>query len=122
MGHGGHMHGGHLAAGGLDSLLPLLVLLLVAASAALLVWWLTSRRRGELSPQEASAHEVRDNVDGQIMAMLHQAGGAMPQSHIRVALGLPIDEVAVALRRLEEQGRVLRAWQPNEYTFSVRTA
>jgi hypothetical protein len=106
----------------MEPLLPLLLLLVAVAGIALLVWWLTSTRRGEVSPEEASAQEVRENLDGQIMAMLHQTGGAMPQSHIRVALGLPTDEVAVALRRLEEQGRILRAWQPNEYTFSVRTA
>lgn len=81
-----------------------------------------SRRRGELSPQKASAQEVGANIDGQIMAILHQTKGVMPPSPIRVALGLSIEKVAVALRRLEEQNRVLRAWQPNEHTLSVRTA
>jgi len=122
MRHGGHMHGGHLVAGGLESILPLLVLLLVVAGTAWLVWWLFSHRRPESSSEDAPPGEIRQNLDGQIMAMLHQAGRAMPQSHMRVALGIPIDELAVALRRLEEQGRVLRTWQAEEYTFTVRTA
>ncbi|MBU0608958.1 MAG: hypothetical protein KKI08_13820 [Armatimonadetes bacterium] len=122
MRHGGHMHGGHLAIGGLESIIPLLVILIALAGVAVLVWWLSSRRRPEPSSEEAAQEETRQNLDGQIMAMLHQAGRAMPQSHMRVALSIPIDELAVALRRLEEQGRVLRTWQAEEYTFTVRTA
>jgi hypothetical protein len=90
----------------MESLFPLLLLLLLVAATGvpLLVWWLTSRRREETSPEKASAEQIRGHLEGQIMAMLHQAGRAMPQSHIRVALGIPIDELAVALQRLEEQG------------------
>jgi len=121
MGHGHHMHGAYVGTGGLGAVPLVLLAVAVVAGVALLIWWLFFRRFSEASPDEAAQEEVRRNLDGQIMAMLHQAGGAIPQSHIRVALGLATDEVAGALRRLEEQGRVARAWQAEEYTFSVRT-
>lgn len=122
MEHAEHIHVGHVGVGDLESLLPLLLALAVVAGLVVLVWWLFSRRRPESSSEDTAREEIKQNLDGQIMAMLHQAGRAMPQSHMRVALGIPIDELAVALRRLEEQGRVFRTWQAEEYTFTVRTA
>jgi uncharacterized membrane protein len=121
MEQGEHMHEGYAGTGGLDALLVLLLAVAVVVGLALLIRWLLSRRRPEVSPEEAAQAEIRGNLEGQIMAMLHQAGGAMSQSDIRAALGLSVEEVAAVLRRLEEEGRILRTWQAQEYTFSVRT-
>jgi hypothetical protein len=122
MGHAPHMHGGHAGIGGLESLLPLLLALVVVGGLALVIWWFSSRRHPRASAEQAARDEIRENLDGQIMAMLHQAGGNVPQSQICAALGLPVAELAEALRRLEEEGQVRRAWQAEGYTFSVGTA
>jgi hypothetical protein len=86
MEHGEHAHGGFAGGNGPDVLLLLLGLALLAGL-VLLIWWLASRRRPEASPDDAQA-EARENLEGQIMAMLHQAGGSVPQSHIVASLGL----------------------------------
>jgi hypothetical protein len=112
--------------GGVGALIGLLPWLLLGAvlliGAAMLIWWLYTRSRVGPAPADRGQQSTRENIDGQIQSMLTQAGGAMDQTQIRANLGLPVEEVAAALRRLEDEGRITRLWQPDGYTYLVRTA
>ncbi len=105
----------------LIGLLPLLLLgVVLLIGAALLVWWLYTRSRVTPAPADPGQQSIRENIDGQIQSMLFQAGGALDQIQIRANLGLPVEEVASSLRRLEDEGRITRIWQPNGYTYLVQ--
>ena len=94
-------------------------LLLLLAASILVVWWLW-RRRAAAPPAEANRDaETRENLEGQILSMLTQAGGSLNQTQIQGNLGLPVQEVATALQRLEAEGQVSRSWQPEGYTYLV---
>jgi len=115
-------HGGHVAHSllSLGWLLPVLVLAGIAAVAALL-WAL--RRRGPTEALSSSGQpDVEQNPEGQILAMLHQAGGSLRQTDIAANLGLPADRVAASLRELEERGSLRRQWETDHYTFTVQAA
>jgi uncharacterized membrane protein len=113
-------HGSHVAHGlwSLGWLLPVLLLLAIGAVVAIL-WALTRREQTE-GLSRSRQREVEENLEGQVMAMLHQAGGAMTQTEIRANLDLPVDRVASRLRELEEKGRIHRHWEADRYTFTVR--
>jgi uncharacterized iron-regulated membrane protein len=119
MEHGEHMR--DYAGGNGSGIVLLLLALALLAVVAVLIWGLASRRRPEAPPEDAAQTEIRENLDGQIMSMLHQAGGTMPQSDIAANLDLSVDEVAVALRQMEEQGRISRTWRAEDYTFTVHS-
>jgi len=114
-------HGGSFSALVTNSWVVLAVVLVALGAAALLVWLLMRGRSGA-SRSETAEGEALENLDGQIMAMLHQAGGAMTQVQIRNALDLPLDRVASVLRELEERGEVHRSWDTDRYTYSVSAA
>ncbi len=90
--------------------------LIVLAALALLIT-LIARRRG--GPSEADNAEVLENLDGQIMALLHQSGGDMTQAEICQALGAPLQAVTSMLHDMEERGWVTRRWVAERYTFRV---
>jgi len=121
MGHGiGAAFGGGGGGGGLAALLPLLLIgtvLLVGAAVA--IYWLWRRRP---SPSEAERRDAatRENVHGQVLAMLAQAGGSLDQLQIRDNLGLSVQEVGEALHQLEAEGRITRIWRPEGFTYLVR--
>ncbi len=95
----------------------LLALALVCLAALVLVVALIARRRPTRS--EGTAPEVLENLDGQIMALLHQAGGDMTQAEICQALGAPLQAVASMLHDMQERGWVTRRWVAEHYTFRV---
>jgi len=66
--------------------------------------------------------EVRENTDGQIRAMLFQAGGPLGQDRIRSDLDVPPDELAETLEATERRGEIMREWLPLEYTYRIRLA
>jgi uncharacterized membrane protein len=105
-------------AGGAD--FPWLIVGLIALTALIgLIIWLVVRG-GEASDQgHPSEREIEENLDGQILAMLHQAGGSMLQTEIAANLGLPAQRVATALRKLTDSGRVTRKWEAGRYTYRV---
>jgi hypothetical protein len=114
---------------GLVELLPWVLLLgaaVVAVGASLLAWWMWRRTKAPVpaggATETASDTEIRENLDGQIRAMLTQAGGSLDQTQIRENLGLSVSAVGAALRRLEDEGQITRLWQPDGYTYLVRTA
>ncbi len=124
MGHGWTSGMAGAAGGGVQALIGLLPWLLLGVvlliGAALLVWWLYTRSRVTPAPADPGQQSIRENIDGQIQSMLFQAGGALDQIQIRANLGLPVEEVASSLRRLEDEGRITRIWQPNGYTYLVQ--
>jgi len=98
-------------------IVPALVLLLIAVAIAA-AWLLATRERdsGELA---ASGQKAPPNLDGQIMAMLHQMGRPVTQIEISLALDVPTATLASAMERLESSGWVRRTWDPAGYTYSV---
>jgi len=98
-------------------IVPALVLLLIAVVIAV-AWLLTGRERGPDS-SASSSDEPRPNLEGQIMAMLHQAGRPVSQIEISLALDVPAAKLASALEPLERRGWISRAWDPAGYTYSV---
>ena len=89
------------------------------AGVVLLVLWILGRRQAKRRAACAKEDKVHGSLEGQILSMLSQAGGALSQSRIRANLDLPVAEVAEALRKLEDQGLVSREWNTDAYTFNV---
>ena len=113
-------HGHGTISGVAGSPWPIWVALAALALAVIVVviWLMTRPARVDEAEDPQAA--VPENLDGQILAMLHQAGRAMAQTEIRANLDLPLDRVASILRDLEEKGRIHRHWQTDRYTFTVR--
>lgn len=99
---------------------PWLIAGLIALAALIgLIIWLVARG-GEAPGRHRSAErEVEENLDGQIMAMLHQAGGSLLQTEIAANLGVSTERVACALRDMVDSGRVQRKWEADRYTYRV---
>jgi len=93
-------------------------LIALAALVGLLIWLLA--RGGEASPtQRSGEREAEENLDGQIMAMLHQAGGPLLQTEIAANLSVSTERAALALRDMVDRGRVYRKWEADHYTYRV---
>ena len=101
-----------------SSWVPFIVVASIAGI-VLLVLWLLGRRQAKRRAATAGTDKIRENLEGQILSMLSQAGGSLSQSQIRANLDLPVAEVAEALRKLEDQGLVSREWNTDAYTFNV---
>jgi len=91
----------------------------LAVGAVVLILWLMTRRRGG---QDATDTASPAEVEGQIMAMLHQAGREMTQVEIRAVLDLPVERVESALSELERQGHIRRRWEADRLTFGVEAS
>ena len=105
---------------GWETIVLALLIAVALATLAFLAWRLWSRRPSPIPLEHLGVTPGPDEVDAQILAMLHQAGGSLRQTTIRENLQLPLGEVAAGLQRLEEQGEVTRVWQPDEYTYVAR--
>ena len=111
----GEVGGPYLRWGSWSSLflLGLIALLLIA-----LVIVARRSRRDEAGRSETE-REVYGNMDGQILSMLLQAGGALTQDQIREHLGIPVLDVSRELAAMEQRGDIRREWIPMEYTYRV---
>ncbi|MGC9319334.1 MAG: hypothetical protein ACP5KN_14980 [Armatimonadota bacterium] len=98
---------------------PWLMVGLIALAALIgIIIWLVAQ--GENAGRKRSSQaEVEGNLEGQIMAMLHQAGGSMLQTEIAVNLDVSTECVACALRDMVDSGRVSREWRADQYTYRV---
>ncbi len=72
--------------------------------------------------QATGKAEVYEDLDGQIRALLTQAGGALNQDQIRDCLDIPVSDISRALRDLEKSGEIARRWDSGAYTYRVRLA
>ncbi|MGD9495435.1 MAG: MarR family transcriptional regulator [Armatimonadota bacterium] len=93
-------------------------MLLLIALAIAAAWLLATREHGAGS-SASSAEGPHPNLEGQIMAMLHQAGKPLGQIEIALALDVATARVAVAARELEHKGWITRTWDPLEYTYHL---
>lgn len=115
MHHGGD--GGVGIASGLPW--PTVGIVAVAVLVGLIVWLVAMEWQRATGRDRSDAEEVEANLEGQILAMLHQAGGSLLQTEISVNLDVPTEAVARTLRDLQDSGRVTRSWQAGEYTYRV---
>lgn len=117
------MHHGHHAAEYFNisgaSLWPIIAGVALVALIGLVVW-LMMRDRATRGVQSEETDRKNLNLQGQIMAMLHQAGGALRQTEIATSLARPLERVALALHELERDGFVTREWVATDYTYAVR--
>lgn len=113
-------HGGRFVteSGAAGWVLPVAVLAGITLLVAL-VWVVARLNRADAGSRSAQ-REVEDNLDGQIMAMLHQSGKPLSQLVIAGNLGLPVQRVAGVLKDLEDKGWVTRRWEADEYSYSVK--
>ncbi|MFP4250425.1 MAG: hypothetical protein ACLFU7_12245 [Armatimonadota bacterium] len=84
-----------------------------------LIVWLVARGEEASEGTGSSEREVEENLDGQILAMLHQAGGSMLQTEIAANLNVSTECVACALRDMVDSGRVHRKWEAGRYTYRI---
>ncbi len=117
------MHHGHHATQYLStsgaSLWPIVAGVALVALIGLVVW-LMMRDRTTPGVQSQETDEKNLNLQGQIMAMLHQAGGALRQTEIATDLAQPLERIALTLHELERDGFVTRQWVATDYTYTVR--
>ena len=106
------------AAGGADFPWLIVGLIALAALIGLIIWLVAQGGEGE-GRTPVAEREVEENLDGQIMAMLHQAGGSMLQTEIAANLDVSTECVACTLRDMVDSGRVHREWKAGEYTYRV---
>jgi uncharacterized membrane protein len=124
--HGRHNHPGGVHAGherfDIGGSTPTIILgaAILVASALVAFVLLKKRRNGDRQAEESLEQEALDNLEGQIMAMLNEYGGALTQDTIRDNLGLPLAVVSSALLEMEKAGRITREWEIKEYTFRVK--
>ena len=101
----------------------MLVLLLVGSLLVIAVIALfAARTKRDARPGGAGRAEIYEDLDGQIRALLAQAGGALNQDEIRDYLDIPVTEVAKALHSLEKSGEIARDWEAGAYTYRVKLA
>jgi len=99
---------------------PWLILGLVALAALVgVIIWVVAQGGATSGRKRSAAREVEENLEGQIMAMVHQAGTPLSQIEIALALDVATAKVAAAARELERKGWITRAWDPLEYTYHV---
>lgn len=99
---------------------PWLIVGLIALAALIgLIVWLVARGEEASRQQRSAEREVEENLDGQIMAMLHQAGGSLLQTEIAAKLSTGTERVARALREMVDSGRVNRNWEAGRYTYRI---
>ncbi|MFP3904217.1 MAG: MarR family transcriptional regulator [Armatimonadota bacterium] len=99
---------------------PWLILgIIVLAVLVGVIIWLLLQRQSHSAPERSDKSEVEQNPEGQIMAMLHQAGGPLLQTEIAANLDIPVKRVAPILKALEEKGWIHRQWRAGEYTYRV---
>ena len=101
----------------------LVVLLLVAIALALvagLVWWMIRRQKPARPDTVVSDNEDQFcPVEKDILAMVRQYGGPMPQSEVARNIALEEDTASRVLRRLEEQSALVREWDAERCEFMV---
>ena len=101
----------------------MLVLLLVGSLLVIAVIAVfAARAKREFRPGGAARAEIYEDLDGQIRALLAQAGGALNQDEIRDHLDIPVTDVAQALHALEKSGEIARDWDAGAYTYRVKLA
>lgn len=90
--------------------------LLVVVIVALLLYF-----RGR-QPDGLSRSERRglDPMQTEILAMLRQNGGPVAQSEIGETVPMDSDEIANALRELEDRNLVRREWSSEKQVYMVR--
>ena len=127
--HGGHNHPGGVGETHsgherfeIGSSTPAIILgaAILVASALVAFLLVKKRRSGDRQAEESLEQEALDNLEGQIMAMLNEYGGALTQDAIRDNLGLPLAIVSSTLLEMEKAGRITREWEIREYTFRVK--
>jgi len=113
-------HGGRIVteSAGTGWLLPVAILAGIALLAVLV--WVLSRQSAAEGGSRSAPGAVEGNLDGQVMAMLHQSGEPLSQLRIAANLDLPVQRVAGVLKDLEDQGQITRRWEAEEYTYSVK--
>jgi uncharacterized membrane protein len=90
------------------------ILLLVVIVALLL--YFRSRQPDGLSRTE---RRQLDPVQAEILAMIRQNGGPLAQSEIGETVPMDTDEIANALRKLEERGLVRREWNGEKQVYMI---
>lgn len=99
---------------------PWLILGIIALAIVVgVLIWLLLQREPRRSSERFEKREVEENLEGQIMAMLHQAGGALLQTEIAANLDISVKRVAPILNALEEKRWIRREWRAGEYTYTV---
>ena len=99
---------------------PWLIVELIALAALIgLIIWLVAQGGEDEGRTPSAEREVEENLVGQIMAMLHQAGGSMLQTEIAANLNVSTECVACALRDMVDSGRVHREWEAGRYTYRI---
>ena len=82
------------------------------------IWMMLQQERGAALGR-FGPREVEENLEGQILSMLHQAGGSLLQTEIAAQLDTPLERVSGVLRDLQDSGRVQRAWEAGRYTYRI---
>jgi DNA-binding MarR family transcriptional regulator len=92
-------------------------ILLVVVVISLILYF---RRR---QPDGLSRSERRElgPTQTEILAMLRQNGGLVAQSEMGDTVPMDSDEIADALRELEDRGLVQREWDSEKQTYMVST-
>lgn len=98
---------------------PLLLVMGLGALSLVAVAIAAFSRRHQNTQWSEAEREVRENMDGQIRAMLYQAGGPLTQDRIRSNLDVSPDELAQTLGAMERRGEITREWLPLEYTYRI---
>jgi hypothetical protein len=60
------------------------------------------------------------NISKEVNAMLRQYGKGLTQKEIANNLGLPHHVVAQKLLEMEDKSLIVREWDKNEFTYSIR--
>ncbi len=61
-----------------------------------------------------------ENFSGLVSSMLYQQGNGLKQYEISKNLNLPLDMVSKKLAEMEKEGAIVRNWDNEEYTFTVK--
>ncbi|MFO8079705.1 MAG: winged helix-turn-helix transcriptional regulator [Armatimonadota bacterium] len=113
-------HGPGAVSGAGGAGFPWLIVGLIALATLIgLLIWLVARGKERPGQQCSAEREVEENLEGEILAMLHQAGGSLLQTEIAANLNVSTERVARALRDMVDSGRVHRTWEAGRYTYRV---
>lgn len=112
--HGDHEYSGHMSS--FPSGIILLAGLVVAG--VLVVTLIAKKKRNTNS--KLKNIKKQETLEGQIMAMLTEYGGALKQDEIQKNLGLPSDLVSSTLLSLEKSRQITRDWKVENYRNTYR--
>ena len=115
------MRHGHYAPRSADPWMIGVIVALLLAAVIILIVWLIHRRTIASDGLTPSERKSLPYAEREILSLLRQHGGPMAQTEVVEALPSDFQDLAEALKRIEERGLIRREWQADRGTYLIST-